>query len=163
MRYNKPAMKKLKFYLDTSVLNFALTDKPELALQKKATVDLLDEIRQSKYEGCISDQVFIEIERASPPEIEALKNLINTLDLEVLTINKETESLADKYVSEGLIPLKYREDALHIAIATINEADLIVSWNFEHIVKMKTKHGVIAVNTLLGYKAVEIISPQEVG
>lgn len=154
---------KLKLYLDTSVLNFALTDRSELTLQRKATVDLLEQIKHGECEGYISELVIVEIERATPAESAALKNLINTLDVEVLMIDKEIESLANKYVAEGLIPLKYREDALHIATATINEIDLIVSWNFEHIVKMKTKHGVIAVNTLLGYKAIEIMSPQEVG
>ena len=89
--------------------------------------------------------------------------MIDSLDIEALPLSKEAEGLADKYVSEGLIPVKYRDDALHIAVASINEMDIIISWNFEHIVKMKTKHGVIAVNTLLGYKALEIMSPQEVG
>jgi len=51
---------------------------------------------------------------------------------------------------------------LHIAIASANNLDVIVSWNFNHMVKLKTKQGVIAVNSLLGYKSIEIITPEEV-
>lgn len=155
-------MKKISLYLDTSVLNFALTDKSALALHKKATIDLLEEIKRSVYEAFVSEQVFIEINRASKEEIKALTGLINSLDLATLPINGEVEELADKYVSEKLIPVKYRGDALHIAIATVNNLNVIVSWNFEHMVKMKTRHGVNVINTILGYKPIEILSPEEV-
>ena len=57
---------------------------------------------------------------------------------------------------------KYEDDAFHIALASVNNLDVIVSWNFQHIVKLKTKREVNAINALLGYKAVEIYSPWEV-
>ena len=71
--------------------------------------------------------------------------------------NKRVSKL---YVKDILV--KYKEDALHLAIASVNNLDVVVSWNFEHIVKLKTRQGVAAVNTLLGYKPIEIVSPQEV-
>ena len=55
--------------------------------------------------------------------------------------------------------MKHIEDAVHIAVATINSLDILVSWNFEHIVKLKTKREVNAVNVLLGYDPIEIIEP----
>ncbi|MFH1772424.1 MAG: PIN domain nuclease [Candidatus Omnitrophota bacterium] len=155
-------MKKLKLYLDTSVLNFALTDKLELSLQKKATVDLLDEIKQGKYEGYVSEQVLIEIARAPQEKTKRLNQLVSDLDIESLSFSEEIEGVANKYIAEGIIPVKYKEDALHLAIASVNNLDVVVSWNFEHIVKLKTKQGVAVVNTMLGYKPIEIVSPQEV-
>lgn len=156
-------MKKLRIYLDTSVLNFALSEDPSLKILKKATTDLLDDIKQGKYEGYISEQVLVEINRAPKAKAESLNNLVSKLDIESLSLDEAVEELADKYVKEGLIPVKYRDDALHIAIASVNDLDAVISWNFEHMVKLKTKHGVIAVNALLGYKLIDIVSPQEVG
>lgn len=162
MRYNIGAMKKLKLYLDTSVLNFALTDKLELALQKKTTVDLFNVIKKGEYEAFISDIVTAEIDRVSQDIAVRLRDVIKEIAPEELTLSNDAEELAGKYISEGIIPDKYENDALHIAIASVNSLDIIVSWNFEHIVKLKTKHGVMAINTLLGYKTVEIVSPLEV-
>ena len=82
--------------------------------------------------------------------------------MELLALNEAIEELADKYIEEGIIPAKYRNDALHIAVASGYGLDAIVSWNFEHRVKLKTKQGVIAVNGLLGYKPIEIVAPPEV-
>lgn len=155
-------MKKPKLYLDTSVLNFALTDKPELSLQKKATLDLFKLIKDGEYEAFISDVVTAEIDLAPQDIAVRLRGEIKKIMPEGLTLSNEAEELASKYISEGIIPDRYENDALHIAIASVNSLDIIVSWNFEHIVKLKTKHGVMAINTLLGYKTVEIASPLEV-
>jgi hypothetical protein len=61
-----------------------------------------------------------------------------------------------------IIPQRYRTDGLHIAIATVNDLDMIISMNFEHIVKRKTKIGTGNINALNGYRAVEIYSLMEV-
>ena len=81
--------------------------------------------------------------------------------LESLPQTDEVEILADRYVDQKIIPAKHYDDALHIAIASVYNLDAIVSWNFEHMVKFKTKREVQAVNTLMGYKTVQICSPQE--
>jgi len=70
--------------------------------------------------------------------------------------------LADRYITEGLIPRKYDDDAVHIALASVYELDAIVSWNFEHMIKKKTKKGVIFVNGLMGFMPIKIITPLEV-
>ena len=51
---------------------------------------------------------------------------------------------------------------LHIAVASINNLDAIISWNFAHIVKLKTKKGVVGINAIFGYKEIEIYSHWEV-
>jgi len=77
-------------------------------------------------------------------------------------LNDEAERLADTYVEQGIIPLKYRTDGIHIAVAAVNDLDMIISMNFQHIVKRKTKIGTGNVNALNGYRAVEIYTPMEV-
>jgi predicted nucleic acid-binding protein len=161
LRYNT-VMHKLKIYIDTSVFNFALTDKPELILQKRSTLDLFSAIKDGRYEAFISDAVTAEINNAPQDIAVKLRDKVKEISPEKLTLNEEAEKLAGQYISQGIIPAKYENDAFHIAIATVNDLDIIVSWNFKHIVKLKTKHGVIAINALLNYKAIEIVSPLEV-
>lgn len=127
-----------------------------------ATKDLIDKLKLGEYEGYISEQVMAEIARAPETKKQQLLKLVDGIELELLIMDKEAEMLADKYIAEGLIPAKYRDDAIHIAIASTSNLDVIVSWNFEYMVKLKTKRGVIAVNELMGYKTIEIVTPQEV-
>jgi hypothetical protein len=155
-------LKKFRLYLDTSVLNFALSDRPGDELFKIETVKFINKIKLGVYECYISGLVITEIGRAPEPKKNALLNFVNELNLERLLIDEEIEDLASKYIKEGLIPKKHEEDAVHIAVASINNLDAIVSWNFEHMIKLKTKRGVVAVNELMGYKTIEIITPQEV-
>lgn len=153
-------MKKLKVYLDTSIINFAVDDdNPE---GKRITLEMFDEIKKGEYEIFISGMAILEINRAPQEIAEKLWNIIRDLNPEELALNDEVEALADKYIEEGIIPAKYRNDALHIAAATINGLDVIVSWNFEHIVKLKTKREVAGINVFMGYREIDIYSPLEV-
>lgn len=72
---------------------------------------------------------------------------------------EEIETLTEEYVKRGIIPVKHIEDAIHIAVTTVYSLDVLVSWNFEHIVKLKTKREINAVNVLLGYNQLEIVEP----
>ena len=91
-----------------------------------------------------------------------MEGLIRETNPFLLEINIEAEELAERYVKEGIIPPRYRSDALHIAMAVINGIGAIISWNFEHIVKLKTRIMVNGINRLLGYHEIEICSPEEV-
>ena len=75
------------------------------------------------------------------------------------TEDNEIKTLSEEYIARGVIPVKYIEDALHVAVATVNSLDILISWNFEHIVKLKTKREVNVINVLLGYDEIEIIEP----
>ena len=75
--------------------------------------------------------------------------------------NKKVRDLANAYVGKSVFPEKYLNDALHVAVASFYETSYVVSWNFEHLVKVKTRKSVNLVNTLEGYIEIEIISPQE--
>lgn len=94
---------------------------------------------------------------------EALKIKFRKLvaNMGLLRLNKKVRDLANAYINRGVFPEKYIDDALHVAIATYHDISYVVSWNFEHLVKVKTRKTVNLVNILEGYKEIEIISPQE--
>jgi len=79
----------------------------------------------------------------------------------ILEINESVEELAKEYVKYGAVPESYPEDAYHIAVAVLNEMDYLLSWNFRHIVRRRTKDVVRMVNTLRKLKQIEIITPGE--
>ena len=91
-----------------------------------------------------------------------MEGLVREFNPLLLEIDLETEELAERYIDEGVIPERYRGDALHIAVAVVNGIEVIISWNFEHIVKLKTRVMVNGINRLLGYHEIEICSPEEV-
>lgn len=153
-------MKKLKLYLDTSIFNFAKAE--DVPFEKDVTLKLLDEIKTEKYEAYISEIVVLEISRAPAEVAMKLREVINSVNLIELPVDVNSQLLAKKYIEQGIIPAKYEDDALHIAIASVNNLDVIVSWNYKHIVKLKTKREVTGINALLGYKEIEIYSPLEV-
>lgn len=154
-------MKKLKLYLETSIFNFAISD--QVPDYKEATLRFLDSIRQGAYEACLSEVVLREISEADKEKAAQLMSVVNSLELERLELNRDIETLSEEYIKADLIPVKYADDALHIAVASFYALDAILTWNFEHMVKFKTRKGVIAVNALLGYKPIDIITPLEVG
>lgn len=69
--------------------------------------------------------------------------------------------MAEMYLKEGVITMKSQVDAQHIAIATISRVDVLVSWNFKHIVNLERIHGYNSVNHKLGYPMIEIRTPTE--
>jgi predicted nucleic acid-binding protein len=153
-------MKKLKLYLDTSIISHAIDDRdPEI---KKLTLRLFEEIKAGEYEVFISELVMAEINKANETIRQKLIGQVKDIDPEGVELSGEVKALAARYVEQGIIPEKYKDDAMHIAAATVNGMDMIVSWNFEHIVKAKTIREVTAVNLLMGYRGLEIYSPLEV-
>ena len=153
-------MKKLKIYLDTSVLNFLWAD--DAPREKEATIKLFSEIRENKYEIFISAAVIEEIEAAPEPIKSRLENVVREYSFIILPMTEEIGSLARKYMEHQIIPERYGKDAYHIAAAVANNMDVIVSWNFKHIVNLRTHREVNAVNLLEGYREIEIRSPLEV-
>lgn len=91
-----------------------------------------------------------------------LRDCVKKINPEQLTLDDNVAALAKEYIEKEVIPSKYEDDALHIAFASVNNLDVIVSWNFTHIVKLKTKREVSGINAMMGYKSIEICSPEEV-
>ena len=141
--------------MDTSVPN-AYLDETEPARQQATQAFWL---RLDQYETFVSDIVIEEMEATADGARRALLlDLIRGFKA-LSSKDKAIETLGKEYVKRGTIPVKHIEDALHIAIATVYSLDVLVSWNFEHIVKLKTKREVNAINMLLGYGQLEIVEP----
>ncbi|MCF6156865.1 MAG: PIN domain-containing protein [Candidatus Brocadia sp.] len=153
-------MKKIACYLDTTIFNFVFAEGD--AERKDITAKFFNNLPSIAEGIYISEEVIREISRAPEPRKSQLEDLVRKTNPLLLDIDLETEELAERYIKEGIIPEKYRSDALHIAVTVINGIDVIVSWNFEHIVKLKTRIMVGGVNKLLGYHEIEICSPEEV-
>ncbi|MCL2604081.1 MAG: hypothetical protein FWD90_06350 [Defluviitaleaceae bacterium] len=117
---------------------------------------------EGKYDAFTSRFVIDELNNAPEAKRDKMLNLILAYDIPILETNDEAVRIAGLYIEEKIIPQKYRTDGLHIAIATVNDLDMIISMNFQHIVKRKTKIGTGNINALNGYRAVEIFSPMEV-
>ena len=81
---------------------------------------------------------------------------------EILKITEETLILSKTYINRNILSERFSDDCMHIAIATINKIDLLVSWNFRHIVHYDKIRMFNGVNIELGYKPIEIYSPREV-
>ena len=153
-------MQTLKIYLETTIFNFYVDEDRGFA--HADTVKLFKEIAAGKYEAYTSAYVLDELEQAPVEKRDKMMSLITEYDVSVLTYSEEASILANVYVAEGVIPPKCRTDGIHIAIAAVNELDMVVSMNFQHIVKRKTKVATGSINILKGYRAVEIYNPMEV-
>ena len=148
-----------KIYLETTMFNYYFDIDRDAHAD---TVKLFDEIAEGKYDAYTSRTVIEELERTKGDKQEKMLKLIADREIPILETSVEAEKLADIYISEGIVPAKYRTDGLHIAIATVNDLDMIISMNFQHIVKRKTIKMTATTNSLIGYRAIEIYSPMEV-
>ena len=149
----------MRIYIDTSVINGLYSDNIEI---KTETVRFFKNVRVFGYTLYGSEATIEEIENTpQAPKKRLLKNIIKDYGVEILPTTDEIRILANKYVNAGIIPKKYFPDAFHIAVATIYNVPVLVSWNFEHMVKVKTKLGINRINREEGYALIEISSPKE--
>jgi len=148
-------MRKLKIYIDTSVIGGYFD--PEFENESKR---LFKKFQVHDFELVISDLTQSELIRAP----QNVKDLINNLNLqpEIVSISPEVISLAQEYIKENVVGQASLDDCLHIALATINKIDVLVSWNFKHIVNLKRIRGYNAINILNGYPTLEIRSPKDI-
>ena len=153
-------MKKIEYYFETSVFNFRFAEDD--VIKRGITERLFKEWQSLNGEMFISEIVIDEIERSPEPRRSQLYDLIREFRPILLYIDDEVQELAKKYVSQGIIPRKYENDARHIAVAVVNDLNVLISWNLEHIVKLKTRLQVNGLNKILGYKEIEISTPEEV-
>jgi predicted nucleic acid-binding protein len=115
-----------------------------------------------RYVPYTSSAVIEELKQASRGLYEKMSALVDQFGIDVLRVTEEVERMADLYIAKGVIPEKYRDDALHIAAATVNNLDAVVSYNFEHIAKLKTMNRVALINLEERYKVIGLPTPEEV-
>jgi hypothetical protein len=121
----------------------------------------LEDCRAGLLHPVVSDVVWAEVSKA-PAEVVDIYERLLASDPTVLSVTEETLLLADTYCERGIVSEQYRNDVLHIAIATVGETDILVSWNFRHIVRYDRIRRFNGVSIELGYRPVDIRSPREV-
>jgi predicted nucleic acid-binding protein len=145
-----------KIYLDTSVFGGYFDSMFEADTQI-----LFEKIKLGQFHIIYSNTTEDELLGAPTRVQELLPSINNSLKTKVELV-EEAVNLADAYLEENVVGSTSRQDCFHIALATINEVDILVSWNFKHIVNVKRIRGYNAVNMKLGYKTIDIRSPKEI-
>ena len=150
-------MKKIRLYLDTSVIShLEASDTPE---KMQESLALWEDIKVGKYEIFLSSVVFEELNDCYEPKRQLLYKLVEQIEFNQLEVNEAVREIADEIIRLGILKFKHLRDCFHIGCAVTNQCDYIVSWNFKHMVNIKTVKGVRAITNLLEYKPIDIISP----
>ncbi|OHB41743.1 MAG: PIN domain protein [Planctomycetes bacterium GWB2_41_19] len=145
-----------RVYIDTSVIGGCIDD--EFAIWSNS---LFDEFRNGVKIAVVSDLTRRELE-AAPSNVKKILSTISGAHIESVFLSGEAESLALNYLKNKVVSSKHLVDAQHIAIASVERVDVLVSWNFKQIVNLDRIHAFNAVNIKLGYPLLEIRSPMEV-
>ncbi|MCS6938161.1 MAG: hypothetical protein NZM94_02765 [Roseiflexus sp.] len=149
-------MKVPRVYIDTSVLGGCFD--AEFAPWSNG---LMRDIRRGLFVPVLSEIVTVEVANA-PVNVQTLYAELVSGSAEVLTVNRSALELAEAYQQRGILTPKFYNDGVHIALATVSDVDLLVSWNFKHVVHYDKIRKFNAVNLEWGYKPLQIFSPREV-
>ena len=145
-----------RIYIDTSVIGGCQDEEFQEHSER-----LLADFQAGRFRPVISNITLAEVLQA-PERVRALLEHQSIRGAERIYLDEEAISLAEAYIQEGAVGESHRVDAQHIALATVHRVDILVSWNFQHIVKWSRIRAFNAVNLKLGYPPLEIRSPQEV-
>ena len=145
-----------RFYFDTSVFGGAFDNEFE-----EATLQLFERVKLGKVICVFSDLSETELLNAPENVIKHFKNLPKENSERVL-VTDEILTLATKYVTENVVGKTSFDDCVHIATATIYKVDILVSWNFKHIVNVYRIRGYNSINIRSNYQSLEIRSPKEI-
>lgn len=148
--------KKTQIYVDTSVIGGCFDSEFE-----QWSNGLFKDFKLGLFTPVISEIVVAEISEAPQEVIEKYSELLD-YDPVLLELNDEVIELAKAYLSKKILTENFVNDARHIAFASVFEVDVLVSWNFKHIVHYDKIRMFNSVNLENGYKSVNIYSPREV-
>jgi len=123
------------------------------------TKNLWERIKAGEFEAFISPVVVLELDACPEPKRTTLTKWLRLIAYTLLQQTDEVLNLATQYLKAGILSPKSTRDRLHIAYACVYNCDMIVSWNFNHMVNYKTISGVKGANALAGYKEMPIYSP----
>lgn len=146
----------LRLYVDSSVIGGCFDTEFEVWSNH-----LFRMFRDRKMRLVVSEITLKELEFA-PPKVRNILKTVSSDFTEVLPLTAEAGNLALEYIREGALPVKSLADAQHIAIATLAKVDVLISWNFKHIVNINRIHLYNSINIRYGYPILEIRSPMEV-
>ena len=149
-------MKRLLIYVDASVIGGC--EDEEFASHSRA---LWDQFVRGEHTMVLSAHTLREL-LGAPERVQERINEVPEAHVLVLVDSGEAEELAETYIERGCVGPGSRADALHVALATVGRVDVLVSWNFKHIVNLGRIRLFNSVNLVQGYGAIEIRTPQEV-
>lgn len=147
---------KLKIYLDTSVISAYFDDRQKERM--KLTQESWQKIK--KFEIFISEVTLKELQDTTDPTKR--KQFLEFIrGFNVLPLTPESKRLAKLYTKVKVIPIRFQDDILQIAIAVVHNMDYILSWNFRHMVNLSVKSSINTINTQYNYPLIEILAPAE--
>jgi predicted nucleic acid-binding protein len=144
-----------RVYADTSVFGGVFDEE-----YAEASNMFFDQVESGGFSLITSAVVQAELE-AAPSEVQQFFERLLAF-CEITEVSSGAIDLQKAYIQAGIITPKWETDALHVALATVSECSLIVSWNFKHIVHFRKIPLYNAVNVLNGYPQIAIYSPLEV-
>ncbi len=146
----------MRAYIDTSVFG-GYYDREF----QGATREFFVAVSKGRVKALLSGVLLRELEEA-PEQVRELLRRVMLQDYEPLEVTEESIRLAEAYSKAGLIPEKYANDALHVALATLSRADVVISWNFRHMVNPAQQRAFNGVNIALGYGIISVMTPAEI-
>ena len=145
-----------RIYIDTSVIGGCFD--PEFS---KWSNGLMKDFRLGHFKAVVSDVVTVELVKA-PEQVRRKYAQLIEFGVHVIEENDKVGKLVEFYANRKILSGQFKNDLIHIALATVHEVDLLVSWNFKHIVHFDKIRQFNAVNKELGHKLIQILSPREV-
>jgi predicted nucleic acid-binding protein len=154
-------MPYLSLYLDSSVWNCQFND--HVPFMQARTQELFSRIQmESGVQVYVSDVVLQELLNAPSDRMARLAELIRGVDPIRLDLQEESAALANAYIQHRILTSGHLVDARHVAIATVEQLDALVSWNYRHLVNRRRREAFNGVNAIMGYRPIDIVSPPEV-
>ena len=150
--------KKLKVYLDTTVVSYLL--QPDAPEKMDITLKLWEKFKTGVYDICLSQVTLTETNRCNEEKLNYILEKLSEIEYTTYQITDEIRQLAHEVIESGILSEKSYDDCTHIAAAVINKCDVLVSWNFRHMVNIKTIQGVRTITNLKGYSAIDLITPE---
>jgi len=150
-------MKKQKIYLDTSVISHL--DAPDRPDRMADTIKLWELIKGDVYDVVLSSVDFFELAKCSEEKRAILANFLTQIKYQHIDVTDEILSTAEHFIELKVLTRKSYVDCQHIAAAIHAGCDLVVSWNFQHVVNIRTIKGAKVVTAIEGYKDILICSP----
>ncbi|MCA1632368.1 MAG: type II toxin-antitoxin system VapC family toxin [Acidobacteria bacterium] len=146
---------KQSIYIETSVVG-AYLDNGE-PFRRDLTIRWWEH-ELSEYRAVVSPLVVRELERVPEPHRTGYLKLISTLEQVELT--EEAAILAEGYIARGIFHRKYLGDAVHVAVASVNKIDYLVTWNFGHLANVRRQARIRLFNTAAGFFVPQIVTPE---
>jgi len=145
-----------RVYIDTSVVGGQF-DKEFSA----DTIPFFEAVTNGQIIIIVSDLLEAELLRA-PQHVRDFLATLPAQQIESLRLTQDATNLADQYILGKVVGQTSRADCQHIAMATLAKVNVLVSWNFKHIVNLDKIRGYNGINFQLGHNMIEIRTPKEI-